>query len=39
MIIFYVLKIIKRALVIQTENIWFKDDGQLTKVLCESGIY
>ena len=26
----------KRALVMQTETLWFKDDGDLTKTLCEA---
>ncbi len=25
----------KRLLVMQTETVWFKDDGELTKTICE----
>ena len=27
-----------RALLLQTDTLWFRDDGELTRVLCESGI-
>jgi hypothetical protein len=28
---------ISRAHVLQTETVWFKDDGGLTKTICETG--
>jgi hypothetical protein len=28
---------ILRAIVFQTETVWFKDEGQLTKTICEAG--